>query len=61
MDNSEPSDLSLPQDRVEGGDSAALPNLYKFKSNIRQRLVRRLTSRQSGLIVFLITDLPAAV
>ena len=38
MDNSElPSDLSLQQDRVEGGDSAALPNLYKFKSNIRQR------------------------
>ena len=44
MDNSElPSDLSLHQDRVDVGDSAALPNLYKFKSNIRQRLVRRLT------------------
>jgi len=38
MDSSElPSDLSLHQDRVEGGDSAVLPNLYKFKSNIRQR------------------------
>ena len=61
MDNSElPNDLSLQQDR-EGGDSAALPNLYKFKSNIRQRLVRPLTSRQSGLIVFFIADLPAAV
>ena len=47
MDNSElPSDLSLHQDRVdggEGGDGAGLPNLYKFKSNIRQRLVRRLS------------------
>ena len=61
MENSElPSDLSLQQERVEAGDSGVLPNLYKFKSNIRQRLVTSLTSRQSGLTLFLITDSTAA-
>ena len=41
MENSElPSDLSLHPDRaLEHGDSTAPPNLYKFKSNIRQRWV----------------------
>ena len=45
MDNSElPSDLSLHPDRAENGEGAAPPNLYKFKSNIRQRLVSSLLS-----------------
>ena len=61
MDNTElPSDLSLQQERVEAGDSGVLPNLYKFKSNIRKRSVPSLTSHQSGLTLFLIADLTAA-